>query len=394
MKPSEFPRDAMFHTAGPALIDNGIAHLRSYVDVNRALRDVDELEFSQDKSYWVPDGTDYHITFDFVWTSGKRKKDGSLGRHTVLSNVLKSSFSPRFIRTLSGHIEREARTLLCSIVDKGVGKTELASEFAYPLARHTIMTMLGLPIDTGEWLAQYVRDYVSLPVSEQLPPEPQAVRDYFCDAIDTRQRGAPQGDMLDVLIEAWKDHLITEREVLGSLLSIAEAGNDSTAAAIVNFIALLAEFRLLPEARGQSNNDAWLKRAGEETLRFSPTFPAGLSHTVTEVRLADGVIVPPDTPARLWFSAANRDPAVFQDPNTFDVTRWPNPHLGFGHGLHYCLGAGLARLEMRIALREALQALPHLELDPNEPFERTPGMVDNVKASFEFDQRAAEAAAA
>jgi len=353
--------------------------------------DTEGVEFSQDNSYLFPETETYHIAFDFVWATGQRTKDGRTGRHAALSNVLKRWFSPRAIRGISEQVERDAAALLREIVEKGTGKTDLASEFAYPLAMRTIMTMLGLPMQSGPWLAEHITSFVSLPMAEQVLPAPQEVEDFLWDVIHVRQRGDSQGQLIDVLIAAWTTEAITGRELLGALFGMAEAGNDSTAASIANLLAVVAEDGLLPEAAERRDDDAWVRCAVEESLRFVPSFPAGLSHTVTEVRLVDGIVVPADTPVSLWFSAANRDPNVFNKPDTFDHARWPNPHMGFGVGFHRCLGAELARLEMRRGFRAALRALPGLDLDRTEPFERTAGMVDNVMAPFEFDQQAAQA---
>lgn len=157
------------------------------------------------------------------------------------------------------------------------------------------------------------------------------------------------------------------------------------------------EYGLLDEARTKLDDEDWLRRAGEEVLRFGTPFPAGPSLAVKDVVLESGLTIPAGTPVQIWFSAANRDNKInggntnAASPYDFDITRWPNQHVTFGLGMHHCVGAQLALLETRVALQSALRYLPDLEFDHTKPFDRYAGLADGVKqAVFHFNQHKAE----
>ena len=241
-----------------------------------------------------------------------------------------------------------------------------------------------------------LEEFARTPAFDQIKKEPQEIEDYFWEVIYEREKN-PKDELLDVLISAWRNKQITDLELLGYIWGTFSAGTDTTGVNIVNTFSLLGEFHLLDEARANINNNDWLQKAGEEVLRFGTPFVAGPSLAVTDVELASGLKIPAKTQVRVWFCAANRDKKVngnnahAADPNVFDITRWPNHHMSFGLGAHYCLGAQLARLETRILLQMALKYLPDLTFDESKPFERYAGLVDGVKqAHFSFDQQKAE----
>ncbi|WP_406276825.1 cytochrome P450 [Nocardia sp. NBC_00881] len=391
MKPSDFLRDSRFRDPGPAFIEDGTAHLRSHKDIWRAMMDTTGAEFTQDASYWLPPEQPWHITWSFVWAAGVRRADGSPGRHRVLRDLVEPWFRHRAVQTLTGEVGNLTGQLLRAIVDKGTGTVDLATELAYPLAMRTTCALVGLPATLEPWLADYIDQYQRTPGLDQVAPEPPEVRAYFWDVVKQRE-AAPKDDLIDVIIAAWRRDEITDDEVLGYLWGFFAAGKDTTGTHIANLFALLSEFDLLGEARSRLDDDEWIRTAGEEVLRFCPPFPVGPALTVSDVELGDGVTLPARTPVSLWFSAANRDPAVSgENADTFDVTRSTNRHLAFGSGLHRCFGAPLARMEANVAFRATLRALPGLEPDPDGEFQRYAGIVDGVNAApFQFDQRAAE----
>jgi len=393
MRPSDFPRDPRFHTAGAPFFEDGEVHLRRYEHVKLAMVG-ENRPFSQDASYFIPPEAraagNYHYNLDFVWLTERRRKDGSPGRYDALSSLLRSYFNRRAMENLNLHINRHIHALLRTIVEKETGRVDLASEFGYPLAIRTVTEMVGLPAELEGWLLGHLNENARETAVEQAAPAPQEVTDYFRQIVRVRQQEEPRGQLLDTLIAAWKGNEITERELFGTLWAMHSAGNDTAGTAIVNMFGLLAEFDLLGTTRDNLVNDRWLIGAREETLRFCPPFPAGPSQAVREVRL-DGLMIPADSRVRLWFSAANRDGSVFAAPDRFDVTRSPNPHLAFGTGMHYCIGTELARIQMLAAVRLAVQALPELTPDSSEPFIRIAGLIDDVEqAPFVFNQRAAE----
>jgi cytochrome P450 len=163
----------------------------------------------------------------------------------------------------------------------------------------------------------------------------------------------------------------------------------------VNAFSLLSEFGLIDAVHAELDDEQAVRRVVEEILRFGTPFPVKPLFVVKESTFGD-LEVPAGSVLNVWFAAANRDEAVNggapqSDPNAFDPSRWPNRHVGLGHGRHYCLGAELARLETRILLQEGLRRLPGLYLDETRPFGRYAGIVDGVtEATFRFDQERAE----
>jgi cytochrome P450 len=396
MKPSDFPRDLRFRTPGPAFIEGGMAHLRSYVDVRRAALDDEETEFAVDGSYYLPQDDRVHVNWYFMWATGARRANGTPGRHDVLRGLVESWFRSRAVTTLNSVIERLALALVRGIIEKGTGELELASELAYNLPHRTICAMVGFPVERERWIRDQLAYFTGLSAFEQVHREPAELEDYLWEIVRNRQ-AHPRSELLDLLIAAWREQTITDLELLGYVWGFLAAGIDTTGTSIANAFCLLGEFGLLSEARSHLDDEEWLRRAIEEVLRFATPFPAAPRFTLAEVPLGDGQKLPAHTPVQLWYSAANRDQAVnggntaASSSDDFDVTRSPNQHLAFGTGAHHCLGVHLARCETLVALRTVLRYLPGLEFDTTKPFERRQAFVDEViRASFGFDQREAE----
>jgi cytochrome P450 len=396
VKPSDFPRDERFYTPGPAFIEDGVAHLRSYRDVKRAMLDRSGIEFTQDVSYWAPADQRLHINWYFLWATGTRRKDGAPGRHATLRGLVEPWFRTRVIETFAPIVWQLVETLVRAIVQKGTGKFDLATEFAYPLALRTICALTGLPMEREQWIRRQLGAFAQTPTMAQLGREPQEVEDYLWEVVHERS-AHPRDQLVDLIIAAWQQNKITDLEVLGYIWGFFIAGGETIAPHVVNIFSLLAEFDLLDCARARVNDEAWLDTAGEEVLRFATPFSAGPLLAVSDVLLDDGVKIPAMTPVQGWFSAANRDEAInggkthAASPMIFDPGRSPNLHLGFGTGMHHCIGAPLARLAARMALKAALPNLPELELDSSRPFERYAGIIDGVNAApFQFNQQKAE----
>jgi cytochrome P450 len=205
----------------------------------------------------------------------------------------------------------------------------------------------------------------------------------------------PRDELLDVLVSAWKEGQIGDRELLGYLMGFVAAGTDTTGTSLANAFSLMAEFGYLDYVRSKLDDLETLQGVVEETLRFGTPFPVKPLFVLKDVTIGD-LNIPKGSVLNAWYVAANRDIAVNggvhqSDPRIFDPNRWPNRHLGLGYAKHYCLGGDLARLETRILLLEALRLLPDLSMDESMPFRRLAGITDNVlEAHFRFDQGAAE----
>ncbi len=396
MKPSDFPRDIRFRTAGDAFIENGVAHLRNYADIKRVMSDDEGIEFTQDTSYWAPQDMRIHISWYFMWATGKHRADGSPGRHGLLRSIIEPYFRTKPVKELSYQIENDSKAFIRKIIEKGTGQFNMADEYAYPLALRTICSMVGLPFEREKWMKKQLEIFTQTPDLEQLQQEPQEVEDYFREVIHSRQQH-PGNEAIDILIAAWKEEKISELELMGYMWGLFQAGTDTTGTNIINAFSLLGEYSLLEEAREHQNDENWFKKMGEEVLRFGTPFAAGPSLAIKDVTLDSGLHIPAMTMIRLWFSAANRDEHInggnsnASSPEIFDIHRWPNQHVTFGLGMHYCMGSQLAKLETRIAFQTLLRYLPDLQFDLSKPFDRFAGIVDGVReAHFTFDQYKAE----
>jgi cytochrome P450 len=395
-KPSDFPRDPRFRVPGAAFVEDGTAHVRSYRDVRRMMLDgADEQEFSRDTSYWAQPGSRIHATWSFIWGTGNRRADGCPGRYLVWRQVLEPYFRNRPIDMLRAAIQAHTRDLVRRIVDKDTGEVNMATELAYPLALRTNCSLVGIPAEHWDWLSNQLFAVIRAPRGGLGEREPEDVEAYLWDLIATRQ--AHPGDaLLDVLIAARDEGTLTDLELLGSIWSLTQSAVEDAGTNTTNAFALLGEYGLLDRARERAHDDAWLHWAGEEILRFGSPFPARPAVAVADLTLDGGVQIDAGMPVRLWISAANRDSEVngenrqASDPGIFDPTRAPNRHLSFGVGPRMCLAARLARVQAHVALREVASALPRLELDSTQPFERHAGITDGVlQAHFRFDQQEA-----
>jgi cytochrome P450 len=174
-------------------------------------------------------------------------------------------------------------------------------------------------------------------------------------------RAAPADDLVGVLVNAGEEEgRLTQQELVSSLFQLIVAGHDTTTSLIGNGVVALLDHP--DQLRRLCDRPALLPGAVEELVRFSPPVPHATFRVTTEPVELDGVTIPAHQQVLVCIGGANRDPAAHDDPDTFDASRPPRPHLGYGHGIHFCLGAPLARLEGRIAFGALLGRFPGLRL--------------------------------
>jgi cytochrome P450 PksS len=282
--------------------------------------------------------------------------------HTRLRGLVHKAFTPRMIRELDGRIREITTGLLDAALPKG--HLDLIADFATPLPVTVIAEMLGVPkADQGNfrrWTNTIVTESIRNPRSEGAAVAVLEFVMYFNWLFDQR-RESPQEDLISGLlaVEEAGDKL-AQQELISMVFLLLVAGYETTVNLIGNgTLALLEHPAALAQLRA---NPALMPTAIEEMLRFNG--PIGLSTVrwaLEDIDLHGQRICAGDMLAASYLSA-NRDPALFENPDGFDITRDPNPHIAFGFGIHYCLGAPLARLEGAIAIGSLLERAPRLAL--------------------------------
>ncbi len=284
--------------------------------------------------------------------------------HTRLRKLVSRAFTPARIRDLEPRI----RELTQMLLDRAAGKGELEimSDLATPLPVMVIAEMLGVPPDQYEQFKVWSNRIVesdNTPPGMSLPPEiKQAVTDlraFFSVEIDRRRR-SPGTDLISALVAAHEEaEALTADELLAFVLLLLLAGNETTSNLIGN--GMLALGRSPDQLDLLRSDPSLMPRAVEEMLRYDGPVQSTARYNLEPVEVG-GVMIPPGAMVFVILAAANRDPEHFSRPDAFDITREPEGHLAFSEGIHYCLGASLARLESAIAFGAMIERFPRLRL--------------------------------
>lgn len=281
--------------------------------------------------------------------------------HRRLRNLVHKAFTPRMIMQLAPRIEAIAHELLDEAVRKP--EAELIRDFALPLPITVIAEMIGIPekdrAQFRAWTEQVVTNPTPLNMLRAIPAVSKMLN--YIRRLAAERRAVPQPDLLTALVQADDEgDRFTEDELLGMVFLLVVAGHETTVNLIANgTLALLTHPEQLALLR---ERPLLMETAVEELLRFdgplqtSEIYFARQPYTLHGIDIPQGAIV---LPAIL---SANRDETVFADADQLDLTRQPNKHLAFGQGIHYCLGAPLARLEGKIAFCALLEHSPNLRL--------------------------------
>ena len=331
--------------------------LTRYEDVARVLRD---QRFSADRTKW--DG--------FKAIEGFEPTRSLLGLdppdHTRLRTLVSKAFTPRMVEQL----RPQAQAIVDEALDRAAdrGEMELIEELAYPLPVAVIARMLGVPREDWpqfrEWSRVLVRslDPVAFPDPEQIAAVMAAQESLFeyLSPIVARRRLQPRDDLISALVAVEeRGDALSERELLVMLNLLLVAGHETTVNLIGN--GMLALLRHPDEMAMLRRRPELIESAVEELVRFDS--PVQLTGRIAaepcqlgghEIRKGQLVLT--------LLGAANRDPDQFPDPDRLDLTRDPNQHFSFGRGIHFCLGAPLARLEGRVAIGSLVGRFPRLEL--------------------------------
>jgi cytochrome P450 len=277
-------------------------------------------------------------------------------RHAQIRRLVSSGLTPRMIRLVTDDLRSRARRLLDSI---SVGEPfDFLVDIAAELPMQMICILLGVPESERHWLFHAIEPQFDFGGSRsasvgQLTPEEAGTRMYtYGQELIAAKRAQPTDDMLSVVANASVDDgELSDLELYLFFSLLFSAGAETTRNAVAGGLLALLEH---PEQCHTLRSDfELLPGAIEEMVRWASPSPSKRRTATRDVTLG-GCAIEAGQKVQIWEGSANRDPAAFADADRFDIGRKPNPHLGFGHGVHYCLGANLARLELRVLFEELL----------------------------------------
>ncbi|WP_225825819.1 cytochrome P450 [Streptomyces naphthomycinicus] len=338
--------------AGPVRYDDtqGVWQVLDHATVGTVL--ADPATYSSDLSALTPTQADFE-TFrqgNFVGMDPPE--------HRKLRALVSQAFTPRVVQGLGPRIEAVCARLLDAVADRD--RFDLVDSLAYPLPIIVIAELLGIPAEEHRLFQEWASvlfggdqlgeapDMADLERAlEAIAPTVREMNGYMLDHIRAR-RADPGDDLTSRLIAAEVDGVrLADQEMVGFVALLLVAGHITTTALLGNAVVM---FDRHPAADAALRADPdRIPAAVEEVLRWLPPFPE-LGRRVARPVVLGGHDIPADALLMAHLGTANRDPGRFEAPDVFDVSRNPNPHLTFGHGIHFCFGAPLARLEARIAL--------------------------------------------
>jgi len=290
--------------------------------------------------------------------------------HTRLRNLVNRAFVSRRIERLKPEIEALAHERIDRFADRGAA--DLVAEFAAPIPVAVIADLIGVPRAMGpelaEWSHRMVAMYqrgVTRAVEERAAEAARAFADFVRRFAGTR-RGDPGDDLVSHLLIAGSDGgRLSEDELVATVILLLNAGHEATVQAIGNGVKTMLDESV--DARLAFAGESATAATVEELLRLDPPLHLFTRYALEEADV-EGVRLKKGDRIGLLLGAANRDPERFPNPGAFDNTRSPNPHVSFGAGVHFCVGAPLARLELMVALPILFARLPGLRLAEPAPY--------------------------
>jgi cytochrome P450 len=277
-------------------------------------------------------------------------------RHDVLRNLMWKAFTPKRVADL----EPRVRAIASELIDgfAGEGRADLLAQFASQLPSRVIGELIGIPAERREAFLEWTESLISPDPNREVNPFALIYQE-FAKLLEER-RAERRDDLMSALLDAEVEgEQLSQEELLGFCFLLVVGGNDTTTNLIANGSVVLARH---PEQRAEILADAaLLPPAVEEMLRFDSPTQALPRIALRDVELHGQKIRAGEEVSLCWGSA-NHDERRFADPERFDIHRTNNRHLALGHGVHFCMGAHLARLESRVAFEALLARIPDYEL--------------------------------
>lgn len=306
-----------------------------------------------------PDNPDYE---PFIKLGQHSMFDKEPPEHTRLRSLVHKAFTPRRIRDMQAHIQRITDDLLDQAEAKG--EIDLLEDFAVPLPVTVIAQLLGIPESDRGQLRPWSNAIVKLYELSHTPQQAadaiaasQAFNDYLVSLANQR-RSNPQDDLITalVMVEDAGDQLTTD-ELVSTCVLLLNAGHEATVNVVGNGFNAL--FKHPEQMEMLKSTPVLIPSAVEELMRFDTPLQLFRRWVLQDMTYA-GIELKQGTEVALLFGAANHDPDIFDAPTTLQFARDPNPHISFGGGVHYCLGAPLARMELQIAFETLLRRFPNM----------------------------------
>ncbi|GHF33127.1 unspecific monooxygenase [Deinococcus metalli] len=338
--------------------------------------------YSRDELGWPPPDP-RQATFDAF--NSNHLLDSEPPKHTRLRSLVGLAFTPRRVEALQARIKAILGAQLAGLRDAGA--FDLVGAYAEPLPVTVIAELLGVPDaerhQLRPWSAAIVKLYEPSPTPQDQDAAEDAVRDFSALLRDlgAARRRDPKDDLITALVQVQDEggDRLSEQELVDTCILLLNAGHEASvnglSAGVLALLRRPAHWQALVDAAPSADSLPAFRTAAEELLRFDTPLPM-FERIVLEPLSLHGAELRPGDRVALLYASGNRDAAAFDRPDELRLDRQPNPHLTFGLGIHYCLGAPLARLELALSLRALCRALPDLRLaDPDELGQYTGGFV-------------------
>lgn len=348
-----FPWYAKMRRESPVYYDAGLQSwmVFRYTDVKQVFAN---WQIFSSKMPHPPEQTDFTQSLNFT----------DPPKHRSLRSLVAKIFTAHRVEELAPRITQITHDLIDQV--RGQKQIDFMHDLAIPLPVIVIAEILGVPIADRADFKHWSDGIVLLD-----PVAVKAMADYFRHLLEER-RHTPGTDLISDLLAAYDEgETLTAQELVDFCIVLLVGGNETTTNLLGNAILCFDEY---PDAFERLKQEPQLLPLTiEEVLRYRSSVQGMERFSKVETQLG-GQIIPPGQIVTIWMGSANRDETQFEHPEQFVVDRNPNPHVAFGNGIHFCLGAALARLEAKIVLSAVLEHFPNLRIDPIAKIEFIPSM--------------------